>query len=168
MNKNFIEVGVRIKKLSLLRRIELNKICAEAGLYPGQIHILEFIRIKNGCTQKEIADALGVTPASIATSTKRLQKAGLVEKQADKDNLRNNMLSVTEKGLVLAEKCHEGFDQLDNKLYSGFSEEDLTKLKGYLDRLIYNISEGKDVGLDFFTMAALRNKAENQHQGVNK
>ena len=91
-------MSIEIKKLAwkldnlfLLRRTLLTKTMLNTGLYFGQLPVLMYISNHEGCTQKEIADWMKVSPASIALSTKRLQKAGLIEKSVDKDNLRRNM-----------------------------------------------------------------------------
>jgi len=160
MNKKFTEVVSRLEMLSILRRIEAHKIFYRVGLYPGQLHLLEYIIQNDGCTQKEIADILRVSPASIATSTKRLQKSGLIKKKTDEDNLRKNMLSVTEKGAELAEKCRDGFDVFDKKLFGDFSDEELTSVKDHLDRLISNITDGKGSEIDFCSIMALRNESK--------
>lgn len=158
MNKKYLGVIGRLEKLSILRRIESNKISADAGLYMGQLPILEYIIHHDGCTQNEIANILSVSPASIATSTKRLQKAGLVKKQIDEENLRKNMLSVTEKGVELAKKCRKSFDEFNQRLFSGFSDDELLTMMEHLDRLVSNISdEGK---IDFYSIIALRNESE--------
>lgn len=166
MNTKYFEVVARLEMLNILKRIERHKICESVGLYPGQLPLLEYIIKNDGCTQKEIADTLKVSPASIATSTKRLQKAGLIQKQTDEENLRKNMLSVTEKGVELAKKCREIFDVSDKKLFGGFSDEELLSVKESLDKLILNITDGKGCGVDFCSMIALHNEAKKYHQGV--
>ncbi len=166
MNKKFVEVVARLEMLSLLRRIEAHKILSKVGLYPGQLPLLEYIMCNDGCTQKEIADKLRVSPASIATSTKRLQKSGLIEKKTDEDNLRRNMLSITENGAELAKKCRDSFDVLDKKLFGNFSDEELSSVKSLLDTLILNINDGKSSEIDFYSIIALRNESKKYHQGV--
>lgn len=157
MNKKYLGVIGRLEKLSILRRMESNRISSDAGLYTGQLPILEYIIHHDGCTQKEIADILSVSPASIATSTKRLQKAGLVKKQIDEENLRKNMLSVTDKGVELARKCRKSFDEFNQRLFSGFSDEELLTVKSHLDRLISNISD--DSKIDYYSIVALQNES---------
>ena len=158
MHHKFLTVIGRLEKLNILRRIEANKISADVGLYLGQLPILEYIIHHEGCTQKEIADIMRVSPASIATSTKRLQRAGLIKKQTDEENLRKNMLSVTKKGIELAMKCRVNFNEFDQKLFSGFSDEELLSVQELLDRLISNISD--DNNIDYFSIIALRNESE--------
>ena len=166
MHTKYCEVVARLEMLTILKRIEKHKICDSVGLYPGQLPLLEYIIHNDGCTQREIADALKVSPASIATSTKRLQKSGLIQKQTDEENLRKNVLSITEKGTELAKECREIFDVSDKKLFNGFSEEELLSMKNHLDRLLLNITDGKGCGIDFYSMIALHNEAKKYHQGV--
>jgi len=158
MHNKFFGVIGRLEKLSILRRIEANKISADAELYLGQLPILEYIIQHDGCTQKEIADIMCVSPASIATSTKRLQKAGLIKKTIDEDNLRKNMLSVTGRGVELSRKCRKNFDEFNEKLFSNFTDDELLSVNELLDRLISNISD--DNKIDYYSIVALRNKSE--------
>jgi DNA-binding MarR family transcriptional regulator len=127
-------------------------------LYFGQLPIIEYIIRNEGCTQKEIADKLGVTPPSIAISTKRMQKAGLIEKRTDENNLRRNCLSATKNGMELAKRCRERVDDLDKRMFRGFSEKELNIFRNSLDRMIENISDRSDTGTDVYSITALRNE----------
>jgi len=83
-----------------------------------------------------------VSPASIASSTKRLQRSGLIQKKVDEGNLRQNMLFVTEKGRELAENCRNELSLFQDAFFDGFSEEELTRLSDILDHINRNISQG--------------------------
>ncbi|HNY94483.1 MAG TPA: MarR family transcriptional regulator [Flexilinea sp.] len=132
----------KIKILSLQKRNAVFRIAAANGLYPGQLPILEYIIDNEGCTQKEIAKKMRVSPASIASSTKRLQRSGLIQKKVDEGNLRQNMLFVTEKGRELAENCRNELSLFQDAFFDGFSEEELTRLSDILDHINRNISQG--------------------------
>ena len=112
---------------------------ADSGLYFGQLPILESVRDNDGCSQTDIAELLHVSPASIALSTKRLSKAGLLDKKAQEGNLRCNSLMITDKGRAAVKKCRAAFDELDAKMFDGFSADDFRCLKEYLDRMITNL-----------------------------
>lgn len=152
------EIGRRFSMLNLLRRIELHRTTADVGLHLGQLPVMEYIIMNKDCTQIEIADALKVTPASIATSTKRLQKAGLIQKQTDETNLRCNKLSATDKGIELSQNCRDRFNEFDKKLFAGFSDQELLVMKDHLDRLINNIADGRDSEIGMFAFIALKNE----------
>ncbi len=164
----FREIVGRLIKLNLLRRIELNKAATDEGLYFGQLPIMEYIIRNEGCTQKEIADKLGVTPASIAISTKRMQKAGLVDKLADESDLRCNRLSATDNGIELARICRAQADDLDKRMFEGFSDQELATTKDNLDRMIENISDGSEIGIDMYSITALKSKIRKNRHKANQ
>lgn len=143
MNNPKIEVVGRLNQLTLLHRMKIYKVAGEWGLYAGQKIILDFIIKNDRCTQKELAERLFVSQPSIAMSVKRMEKAGLIKREQDENDLRINRLSATEKGTILAEKCRRDFDDIDDGTFKGFTDEELENMKQYLDRMILNIS-GKE------------------------
>lgn len=168
MSHKLYELSGRLTSLHLLKRISIHKEMAETGLYFGQLPILEYIKRNENCSQREIADKLQVTPASIALSTKRLQKAGLIKKAVDKGNLRCNKLSVTEKGMETTEKGRRIFNALDKKMYQGFSEEELDDLYNYLDRIILNFTGDEETKINIYTITALENQLRNNERDMEK
>ena len=68
----------QLNKLHLLHRIYLQRAAVNNGLYNGQPPLLEYVEKHPGCTQAELADFFKVSPPCIATSVKRLQKAGII------------------------------------------------------------------------------------------
>ena len=146
-------------QLGLLRRIYLKQAGFPEGLYAGQQHTLEYIRRHEGCTQTEVAEALRVSAASVALSTKRLQKAGLICKESDRENLRCNRLALTEKGNELMECGRRAFDRADTKMMEGFSPQQMETLAELLDKMICNLSDGQDVGCDFSALRDLEQQA---------
>jgi len=157
---NLVELTKRFDMLFIKRRILFQKVAIDAGLYVGQLPIIEYVARHDGCSQVEIAETLHLSAASVAISTKRLQKAGIIEKAVDASNLRSKKLTITEKGLEMSKKCRELFDSLDRRLFANFEEAELVQLKGYLDRLIANISDEQDKmeSMNFFEFIALKNQ----------
>jgi len=162
------DLAGRLYKLNLLRRDFIQESTADIALYFGQLPILEYVIEHDQCTQKQIADKLIVTPASIAISTKRMQKVGLLEKKVDENNLRCNRLSVTEKGHELSKQYRLKFDELDKKMFAGFEEKELEQVNSYLSRLIMNISGDDADDVTFYSMAGLEEKLENKIRLLQK
>lgn len=130
----------RLRLLHLLRHRRLRERTADSILYDGQLPVLEYVTKRPGSTQIQIASWLAVTPASIAQSTKRLQRAGLIEKRVDESNLRCNRLYATEHGIAVAKSYRVEFDRLDEQMLEGLTETDKQMLIALLDRLIRNIN----------------------------
>lgn len=133
-----IEFGKRWALLHILRRRYVQKQTADCELYPGQLHLLETAIREPGRTQQELAARLGVTPASVAQSAKRLSAAGFLERRVDEKNHRRNMLYATELGKRAAKRYRDCFDEVDRVMLGGFSDAELAILCGYLDRIIEN------------------------------
>lgn len=140
---NVMPIVGKLNYLNLLHRIHIHRKISKYGLYMGQLPILECVMNNEGCTQVQVAQAMRVSAPSIATSVKRMQKAGLLKKAMDEADQRCNRLSVTEKGKQLALSCRKEFDFIDNQMFQGFTSEECQQLGGFLDRLIANLATGE-------------------------
>jgi len=151
---------ISLEKLHIIRRMLRRKGTISQHLYPGQLFVLEFVKAHNGCTQAEVAQNLMITPASVALSTKRMEKSGLLKKQPDDENLRCKRLYITEKGEHLSQHCRKVFDEIDSVMLKGFSDEELEIFNGFIDRFIANLTEKYSLDvedMDFFSFYAMNN-----------
>lgn len=110
------------------------------GLYMGQPRILITIKELEGASQKEIADQLHVTPASLAMSLKRLQKAGFLDRHTDSKDTRINKIYLTAKGLEVIEACRSQMVWIDQEMMTGFSDQEKDQLADYLNRIHINLT----------------------------
>lgn len=122
-------------KLEMIRHIKTRRIMQENDLHFGQQPMLEFVLSHEGCTQKEAADELNITPASIAASFKRLEKAGYLRRESDARDTRRNRVYVTKIGRDKAAACRRALDALDEQAFSGFTQSELDTLAGMLERI---------------------------------
>ena len=66
----------------------------EIGIQQGQMPIIMIVYRHNGCSQKEIAEWMGVTPPTVNVSIQRLEKADIVcRKRDDKDQTHHACIS---------------------------------------------------------------------------
>ncbi len=125
--------------LSIIHRYHITKSALSVGLYFGQPNMLEYVIEHDSCTQKEIAKATHVTPASAAISLKRMEKSGLITRRHDEKDPRKNLISVTEKGIASLQEFRKICDTTDENMFKGFSEEDCQLLHSLLVRLHENL-----------------------------
>lgn len=90
-------------------------------------------------SQRELADLLHVTPATIATSLKSLERNGYVQRHTDPADSRRNLISITRKGLDALMDSHRIFLGIDQAMLSGFSEEEVGQMNQYLLRMLKNL-----------------------------
>ncbi len=152
-------------RLELLRRIKARSLMADSGLHPGQPRLLEYIRSHPGCTQKEAADELDVTPASAAASLKRLERAGYVVRTPDEKDARRNRLSITKVGLERMEEHCRRFAALDEKMFSGMTDGEVAAFRTACEKMFDNLADESDRRL---TVWKLARRAQEEEEDVNK
>lgn len=150
----------RIGRLHILHRLHIYKAAANNGLHFGQMPILEKIIEHDNCSQKEIAEQLQVSPPSIATSVKRMQKIGLLKKSADASDMRYTQITITEKGKELTQKCRAAFDEVDRQMFAGFNDQECRQFYEYIERLIQNLSTDEYVDKDFHSLIKEANELD--------
>lgn len=129
-----------LDKISLMRRIFTQRAAARDGVFLGQLPVMRYVSMHPGCTQKDVADFMHVSAPSVAVMVKRMVRDGIIDKQTDEKDMRQNRLYMTDAGQKMEEQCKEMFDHLDRQVYNGFSEEELLLLSSFLDRLISNLT----------------------------
>lgn len=139
----YFEVNKILDKLAVIRRRQITAILEDEKLCAAHFPALRFIKEHEGCTQVSLAEFLCITPASVATLTKRLEKAGFIKRQEDKNNLRCKNLFITQKGIAAAKACKNIFDEYDKRMYSGVGEDELDSLKNMLQKILDNIRKGE-------------------------
>ncbi len=158
------EAVAAMHRLELLRRIKARSLMADSGLHPGQPRLLEYIRSHPGCTQKEAADELDVTPASAAASLKRLEKAGFVLRQPDEKDSRRNQLFITDKGKSQMEENKRQFAQLDEKMFQGMDDGEVEAFRRACEKMFDNLADEGDRHLTIWKLAR---KAQEEEEGEN-
>lgn len=144
MAKPPYRIGRMLHRLDLLMLLHLRSF-GDDLIPPAQMRMLEFIGKNDGCTQAEVAEEMGVSPASVAQSIKRMEASGLVTKKVCKGNLRANSLKITAAGIESAKNCRIVFDGLENRMFQGFSSEEKELAASIISRLVNNL-EPDEVG----------------------
>lgn len=90
-------------------------------------------------SQRELADMLHISPATIATSLKSLERNGYVVREIDPNDSRRNLISITPKAIQAMEETHKVFDWIDEAMFAGFTEEEVVQLNQYHLRMLQNL-----------------------------
>ncbi len=141
MSFDFKRLTGSILGLEEKRRISAQLAIRDSKVFFTKSPILDYLAEHGQCTQAGIAAALGVSPASVAVSVKRMHKSGLIEKIGDENDLRCNKITITDFGRSELEKVHASFDKIDKAAYDGFSETELKEFEAYVERINKNLSK---------------------------
>lgn len=89
--------------------------------------------------QKDLEAAFSVSGATASNILKVMEKDGLITRVPMPQDARLKKLEMTEKGIAFDEAAHAHVVRLEKGMKKGFTEEELTIFRGYLDRLTQNI-----------------------------
>ena len=128
-----------LRDINQMTQSKLSQNLARYGLYVGQPRILRLIHDFPGETQKQIADRLFVSAASLSTSIKRLRKAGLVEQRQSKSDLRQHELYLTPAGEEAREHCAHDLRELHRHILSGLDDKAVESLIESLKHMHNNL-----------------------------
>lgn len=110
----------------------------DTGLHRSQHRILMILGKHPDCSQTMLAEKLEVSPAAVAVALKKLEKSGYIERQSVESDNRMNHIVVTPKGLEAIRLSCVYFQEVENALLDGFSEEEMELLEGFLKKIIQN------------------------------
>lgn len=91
--------------------------------------------------QKDLADRLHVSPATIAISLKSLERMGYISRATDVHDGRRKQVTITEKGRQAVRGCFEVFDQVDAQMHKGLTPDEIERLMVYERRMLENLRQ---------------------------
>lgn len=111
----------------------------DLGVHPGQLPFINIISHQEGVSQRELAERLHVKPPTVAVTVKRLEKAAVIYRKPDPNDMRISRIYLTEKGRQVAGQLEVVVKENEKALTAGFSEEELELAKRFFDRMMYNL-----------------------------
>lgn len=145
MENNARDLSKSFRILNMTHRKYFERAIEKFGIHRGQHHILMVLSGKKGfATQKEIADCLHITAATVAVAIKKLEKTGYIKKIQDEEDLRYNKISLTDKGIDIVAQSRRTFETIDSSLFSDFTDDEKRQMDNYLTRMTKNINKAQE------------------------
>ena len=89
--------------------------------------------------QKDLEAAFSISGATVTNILKVMEKDGLITRVPVEKDARLKKLVMTEKGMQYDEVARTNVTRLEAGMEKGFTEEEITRFREYLDRLTQNI-----------------------------
>lgn len=112
----------------------------ELGLHPGQLPVMRLLQEHEGISLREMAEGLHIKPPTATVTVKRLEKAGMVCKRNDSEDMRVTRIYLTEKGKSITSEIHELMEENERILTEGFSRKEILQLCGFFRRMTENVA----------------------------
>jgi DNA-binding MarR family transcriptional regulator len=120
-----------------LHRQSVDLLIQEHDVYPGQPPLLLRLAEQDGQSQKELANKLQVTPATLTVMVNRMQRTGLVIRKPDPVDQRVSRVFLTAKGHQAIDAVKEALQRIECKCLENFSLEE----KLLFRRLLWQMHE---------------------------
>ena len=119
-----------VKLIALIARgqsIYLNHHLMELGISSTHFHLLFEIANESDINQEKISKRCNINKGAVARAVKKLEDMGLVKREVDENNRRQNKLSLTPEGEEILEKSKVILNKWENEviLEKGYVEKEL-------------------------------------------
>jgi MarR family transcriptional regulator, transcriptional regulator for hemolysin len=128
-------IGLRLTRTARVTTQAFERAMAEAGGSAATWQVLLLVRSQKWDKQSAMAEAMGITPATLTHHLNALEKQGLVRRWREEGNRRSQHVELTDDGIALFDRLRGVAVAHDARLRGGFSDAELQQLAGLLDRL---------------------------------
>src|SRR3954447_14891728 len=131
-----IPIGLQLARTARSVSHEFERAMAEAGGSASAWQVLLLVRSGQSGTQSHLAQAMGVTAATMTHHLSALESQGLVRRWREESNKRVQQVELTDAGIALFDRLRAVATKHDQRLRSrlGANEtEQLSKLLSKLD-----------------------------------
>jgi len=133
-----LPIGLRLAQASRTVERAFDAALAEAGGSLPVWLVLLNLKVRRPANQRELAEAVGITGATLTHHLNAMHAQGLVARTRDDANRRVQVVTLTEAGEAAFLRLREAAVTFDARLRAGFAEADLATLAADLDRLAAN------------------------------
>jgi MarR family transcriptional regulator for hemolysin len=134
-------IGPQLRIAAKSARMLLERHLSNVGASFGNWTVLASLESGGSAIQRVLAASLGIEGPTLTRHLDRLEELGLIHRNRTAVDRRYALVELTAAGRAL---CHE-LDAIartaNAQLLTGFSDEEITQLKGMLQRLTRNAAE---------------------------
>jgi MarR family transcriptional regulator for hemolysin len=106
--------------------------------------VLLNLKIGRAANQRRLAEAVGVTEATLTHHLNAMEAAGLVTRRRDPDNRRVHVVELTDAGEAAFLRLREAATAFDRRLRRGLSANEISTLEDVLNRLAANVAGNEE------------------------
>jgi MarR family transcriptional regulator for hemolysin len=135
-----VPIGLRLSQVARAVGRAFDKALGEAGGTLPVWLILLNLKIHKPGPQRDLAEAIGITEATLTHHLNAMDADGLITRTRDTANRRIQVVTLTEKGDQAFQSLAAAAVAFDAKLRTGLADTDLATLTTLLTRLSANVA----------------------------
>ncbi len=130
-----------------LHRAAIERAISELGIHRSQHRMLMHLHRAGGrLSQRALAEELDISPAAVAVTLGKLERAGYIRREPDTADGRRKTIAVTPEGEALLCASRSAFAEVDLAMFSALSDEEIALLSSMLKRLQGALRQGEPQG----------------------
>ncbi len=120
-----LRLGFLIHDVSRLRRSAFDRCLKPLNVTRSQWWVLAYLSREDGMTQSQLAEALDLGKVAVGGLVDRLEKSGLVRRDADADDRRVNRVYLEPKSQPLIARMRKAGHKLNQQIWAGLTSGSL-------------------------------------------
>lgn len=143
-----MEIIARARRLTLLSRPAIEAVFDRYGIDTGQFDVLATLRRSGepfALRPTELFQALMISSGGLTDRLNRLEKKGLISREASRSDKRSMLVILTQKGRVLIDKAFAEDMAAEETILAPLDKGERKTLAALLAKLLCKIEEDQDV-----------------------
>ena len=125
-------------------RVFTEKRLKEFDLTFGEQSIIMFLSKNENVNQEAISKRYMIDKGMVAKTLSKLEEKGFIIREQNPDNKRENLISLTEKGVFILDNIHSTLDEWNEILMKDMSQDEINYLKNLTRKMAKNIANHSD------------------------
>jgi MarR family transcriptional regulator for hemolysin len=138
-------IGLQLTRTAKVLSRAFDDALAEVGGSLPAWLVLVSLKAGGHGTQRELADAVGIEPATLTHHLHRMEADGLVQRTREPENRRVQRVELTDAGEAAFVRLLGAVTAFDTRLRAGLSRSEVVALGDLLGRLRANAEADKEV-----------------------
>jgi MarR family transcriptional regulator for hemolysin len=134
-------LGLHLARTAHFATQAFERAMAEAGSSVSTWQVLVLVRARQWGTQTKLAEAMGITGATLTHHLNALEGQGLIRRWREADNRRVQQVALTDEGEALFDRLRKVAMRHDKRLRSQLTDDEAAQLAGLLDKLRAGLEE---------------------------
>jgi MarR family transcriptional regulator, transcriptional regulator for hemolysin len=133
-------IGLHLSRTARLATTAFERAMAEAGGSAATFQVLVLVRSGQMGTQARMAEAMGITGATLTHHLNAMEAQGLVRRWREESNRRVQRVELTDDGTTLFDRLRRVATRHDARLRSQLSDAETAQLAALLDKVEAGLS----------------------------
>ena len=137
-------IGLQLSRAARLLSRAFDDALADAGGSLPVWLVLLNLKTRTVASQRELAEAIGITEATLTHHLNAMDESGLLTRRRDSANRRNHVIELTADGEAAFLRLRDAAVAYDQRLRAGIDHRDIAQLADTLDLMVANAGGSHD------------------------